>query len=154
MINIRKNLFETNSSSVHSLTMCDESDFNDWVAGRKFFCSNTDKFYDLEQLITYMKCKKLLDEFKYDWSSHTFVYDGKTYDVFKRYEIAEQFAHTISDETAKEFYDACKLDDANDVPLTYAEYTESKEEWYETFEDSFTTKDGNKVIAFGYYGHD
>jgi hypothetical protein len=27
-------------------------------------------------------------------------------------------------------------------------------EWYETFEDSYTTKNGEKVVAFGYYGHD
>ena len=30
---IRRGVFETNSSSVHSLTMCMESDFNKWVAG-------------------------------------------------------------------------------------------------------------------------
>ena len=30
---IRRGVFETNSSSVHSLTLCMESDFDKWVAG-------------------------------------------------------------------------------------------------------------------------
>lgn len=30
---IRRGTFETNSSSVHSLTMCMESDYDKWVAG-------------------------------------------------------------------------------------------------------------------------
>ena len=30
---IRRGVFETNSSSVHSLTMCMKSDFDKWVAG-------------------------------------------------------------------------------------------------------------------------
>lgn len=30
---IRRGVFETNSSSVHSLTMCMQSDFDKWVAG-------------------------------------------------------------------------------------------------------------------------
>lgn len=30
---VRRNVFETNSSSVHSLTMCMKSDFDKWEAG-------------------------------------------------------------------------------------------------------------------------
>lgn len=33
MRQIRKNVFETNSSSTHSITMCMESDYDKWVAG-------------------------------------------------------------------------------------------------------------------------
>ena len=33
MKQIRRNVFETNSSSTHSITMCMESEFDKWVAG-------------------------------------------------------------------------------------------------------------------------
>lgn len=33
MINIRHNLFETNSSSVHSMTLLTEDEYNKWVSG-------------------------------------------------------------------------------------------------------------------------
>ena len=37
MIQIRAGVFETNSSSVHSLTMCTEKEMQDWVDGKAFF---------------------------------------------------------------------------------------------------------------------
>ena len=33
MRQIRKNVFETNSSSTHSITMCMKSDYDKWVSG-------------------------------------------------------------------------------------------------------------------------
>lgn len=33
MIQIRRNLFETNSSSTHSITMCTKSDYEKWEKG-------------------------------------------------------------------------------------------------------------------------
>ena len=33
MKQIRRNVFETNSSSTHSITMCMKSDYDKWVAG-------------------------------------------------------------------------------------------------------------------------
>lgn len=37
MFKIRKGLFETNSSSTHSLTMCSEEDYDKWENGELFF---------------------------------------------------------------------------------------------------------------------
>ena len=70
---IRRGTFETNSSSVHSITMCplDNTDHHD-----------DDRYY--------------------------------TYDRFNEYGALD----------------------------------------YETFEDTFTTENGDTVVAFGYYGHD
>lgn len=36
-IQVRRGLFETNSSSVHSMTMCSESDFEKWKKGELVF---------------------------------------------------------------------------------------------------------------------
>lgn len=155
MINIRKLLFETNSSSVHSITMCDEDDYNAWVAGEKLFCENTNKFYTDSELLIYMKSQKLLNDcFKYDWRAHTFEYDGKTYDIDERYDLADKLVSVISDEEAREYYEQMKYDDPDSIPVDFDSWTEHKEDEYETFTDTHTTKSGSNVVAFGYYGHD
>ena len=37
MKQIRRNVFETNSSSTHSITMCMKSDYDRWIAGELVF---------------------------------------------------------------------------------------------------------------------
>lgn len=60
MIKIRKNVFETNSSSTHSLVMCTTSDYDKWVKGEIYYCEwfpykadkslkKEDKFYTEEE---------------------------------------------------------------------------------------------------------
>ena len=38
MLQIREGCFETNSSSTHSLIMCSESQYKDWVDGKIYYC--------------------------------------------------------------------------------------------------------------------
>ena len=40
MIKIRKNVFETNSSSTHSLVMAVKSEFDKWEAGEYYYCNS------------------------------------------------------------------------------------------------------------------
>lgn len=42
MINIRQGLFETNSSSMHTLTIVSESKYNAWIAGELLFDSEAE----------------------------------------------------------------------------------------------------------------
>jgi len=90
---IRRGVFETNSSSTHSITMCSEEEYERWRKGGLLFNCWRDNFVEAT------------DENKEDE-------DMKTYD---------------------EYWDDCE---------------------FETYEDSYTTKSGEKVIAFGYYGMD
>lgn len=39
MIQVRKNVFETNSSSTHTMVMCIDSDYDKWVKGKVYYCS-------------------------------------------------------------------------------------------------------------------
>lgn len=94
---IRRGVFETNSSSVHSLTMCTQSDYDRWKDG----------------------------ELIYDY------WDGKL----------------ISNDELDDDYDEGRY-------YTYDRFNDYGEFDYETFEDIFTTKNGDAVVAFGYYGHD
>lgn len=113
---IRQGVFETNSSSVHSLTMCSAEEYQKWENGEVLFWMWKDKFGTKEEIITELKKKSWLS--KYDWNNEDIVND------------------IFSDEgvqTCEEFFE-------ND--------------WYETFEQRYTTPSGDEVVAFGYYGHD
>ena len=100
MIKVRRNVFETNSSSVHSLTMCMESDFNKWVAGELVWSRWGDELVPITDEI-----KKSMEEDEREYL---------TYEQFNDYDYID----------------------------------------YETFEDSYTTPNGETVKSFGYYGHD
>ena len=97
---IRRGVFETNSSSVHSLTMCMESDFDKWVAGELVWSRWGDELVPITDEI-----KKSMEEDEREYL---------TYEQFNDYDYID----------------------------------------YETFEDSYTTPNGETVKSFGYYGHD
>lgn len=42
-VSVRRCLFETNSSSVHSITMCSKSDYDKWVNGELYYDRWSDK---------------------------------------------------------------------------------------------------------------
>lgn len=48
MRQVRRGVFETNSSSVHSITMCMKSDYDKWVNGELYWHRWSDKFVSQE----------------------------------------------------------------------------------------------------------
>ena len=50
MIQIRRNLFETNSSSTHSLTMCTKSDYEKWGKGELVYDMDKKKFIPVSEV--------------------------------------------------------------------------------------------------------
>lgn len=100
-IQIRSNVFETNSSSTHSIAICTEDDYKAFKEGEKLIDRNSLKLYNS-------------------------VEEGMAQD-----EWAEE----------EDF-------------MTYEEFEEYVSEYYEEFEEKFTTPNGEKVVAFGYYGYD
>lgn len=46
MRQIRQSVFETNSSSTHSLSIVTKQEYDDWTAGKTRFSDWDDKFYD------------------------------------------------------------------------------------------------------------
>lgn len=90
---IRRSVFETNSSSTHSITMCLKEDYDKWKNGELLFDGWTNTFI------------KSPEEAKY-----------------------------------------------KDEVVTYDEYWD--DEYLETFENTYTTKSGEVIIAFGKYGYD
>lgn len=111
IIQVRKGLFETNSSSVHTLVMCGDSDYDKWKNGEMVYD------YQEEKLIpstdsNYVEWTKMTDEEKENkWLQDNYF----TYDEF--------------------------FDNWDAIP-------------YERFVRPYTTPNGEKIIAFGYFGHD
>lgn len=97
-IQIRKSVFETNSSSVHSITICSARDYCRWIKGKLW--------YDR--------------------------YNGCLVDSKLEEEDDEDYPRYL---TFKQFNDC--------------EYIE-----HETYKETYTTENGEQVVAFGYYGHD
>jgi len=52
MKQVRLGVFETNSSSTHSLTMCSQEQYNDWKQGKLYFkrYGGTKEFYEASEL--------------------------------------------------------------------------------------------------------
>jgi hypothetical protein len=96
-LKIRQNVFETNSSSVHSFTFCTDSEFEQWKRGKLIFDGWENKLIPISDM------KHDCDEDRY---------------------------------------------------YTYNQFFEGYAFEYETFWDNCTTPSGDKVVAFGYYGHD
>ena len=105
-IQIRTGLFETNSSSVHSLAMVSENDYEKWKNGELVY----DRMHD--------KLIPVTDEEYLEWKKEN--------------------------EEDIDYYDYLTFDEFNDYDILD----------YETFSNSFTTENGDTVIAFGYYGND
>lgn len=86
MIQVRKSVFETNSSSTHSLVMAVESEFSRWENGEVYYCSHwyswsrpedknkfvVGRFYPVEEVDAYFES---IDE-------ERDTYDFSTYDEF------------------------------------------------------------------------
>ena len=100
MRQIRRNVFETNSSSTHSITMCMKSEFDKWVKGELVWSRWGDELVEITP-----KVKASMDEGDRDYL---------TYDQFNDWDYLE----------------------------------------YETFKETYTTPNGEKIVSFGYYGYD
>ena len=103
---IRRSVFETNSSSVHAMTICSREEYDAWERGELFY-----GYYE----------RMLLSEDQIEDDDFPYPDD---YDPYEKNYIGEE-----------EFYMRAR-------------------EYYDIFMKEYTTKSGDGVVVFGYYGHD
>ena len=132
MLQMRKNVFETNSSSTHSITMCTQDKYDAWVNG-KVLLNNCWWSWDNES------------EFK----DKKFVTREEAEDIIKhdKYHEPTDELSNLSDE---EFDEYCH-------DMEYGLYSMDryfKNEYLEWFDEKYTTPSGETVVAFGLYGQD
>ena len=85
---IRRGVFETNSSSVHSLTMCSGEEYKKWENGEILYWQWQNKFGTREEIIRELKSKSWFSNV--DWSN-----EDKVNDIFSDEGI----------QTCEEFFD-------------------------------------------------
>lgn len=91
---VREGVFETNSSSVHALAMCTESEFDRWENGELLFWEYKNKFGTREELIEELK--------KYTG------WNGKLWYPNTNWDDEDQVAEIFNDENIKtcdQFFD-------------------------------------------------
>lgn len=131
---IRRGVYETNSSSSHSITMCREEEFEKWKDGKILFDAWKEEFVDNVNLTDDQKeyarkeYESKKNDFSKDWEDLSDSAKEKCYEKY----IKE---HNLIDEEYK----------------TYNEYMNDYE--LGSFFDTYTTKNGEKVVAFGKYGY-
>ena len=132
---IRRGVYETNSSSCHSLTMCSEEEFNRWKDGELLFDTYEEVFV----------------------SANTLTKDQKE-EAAEDYELnKDEYAKDWNDlsDNAKEKYYTSYAKRRNLLKDCYDNYHEYMNEGYlESYEQHYTTPNGEKIVAFGQYGHD
>ena len=117
MFQLRSNIFETNSSSVHCMTICENNeDFEKWKNGELLYDCEKNKFCTREEAIEEIK---------------EFYKESSCFDTTP----TEDEINDMLDEF--EFY-------------TYEEFGGDMD----YFEKEYTTKSGDTITIFGYYGYD
>ena len=130
MLQVRRNVFETNSSSTHSLCLCTKDEYNKWTDE-----SNTSLvFYkNVGRLIPLSDAKEKIIRIK------------------QRYDDQEEI-NRINSMSEEELY---KFVTDDYYFYSYKMYQDQEDdEATEIYYDEFTTPKGDTVVMFGYEGYD
>lgn len=126
MRQIRRGVFETNSSSVHSITMCMKEDYDKWKNGEVYL---NEFYWDSESI----------------YSKKQFVTKEEAIDIFMKSKL--NLEENLLELDAEELEKIFRLEEI----YSYDNYDT---ECFENFYDTFTTPNGDTVVSFGYYGED
>lgn len=128
MKTIRRGVFETNSSSTHSITIIDKDTYNEWKLENNCYDFDTKKIISKEERFKFLIFSLFFDS--YDLSSD-YIYEKEIQNYFDDNKGYEQ------------------------VPLTYAEYNDTLEDCeLENDVNNFKTKSGDEIIIICRYGRD
>lgn len=122
MIQIRKGVFETNSSSTHSLTICSREEYEKFEKEELFFAEYDDNF---------LTKKEVQKEF-YQYIKDMEEQGVKSIEIDDEVTLFEDFLYERG----------------------YSMYCDYGSNYEFIGPIYYTTKNGDKVVAFGYFGHD
>ena len=139
MRQVRNGVFETNSSSTHSITICPQETYDKWRDGKLLFNEWDDKFIEAKELTP--------DDYKHAGKQYESL-KGKYYKNWNELSEEEQKAYTT--EYVLKYR---RNNDFNDDYITYDEWRD-RNSGLEMYYKYYTTKNGDKIVAFGSYGYD
>ena len=133
MIKIRKNVFETISSSTHSIVLCTYEQYHKFERGELFYVDTgaldaNERWCTFEEVLELFKSRRI-----YSWSTS---------------DIAEKLL------TIKSHEDDEELEDALAEYSIYSNNTYFHNDCLEDFYEELELPDGQTVVAFGVYGYD
>lgn len=140
MYQIRKGVFETNSSSTHSITFMSESEYDSWKNGEVYLnkvspYDSSSKYVD-KKFVTRDEATDILKQDKY--------YDDHFWDYI--YNDANQSPEELDpEELNDEWLARCKI-------YTFKQYMWN--DYLESDESSYITNSGEKIYAVCQYGND
>ena len=138
MRQVRRMTFETNSSSTHSITICPQETYEKWMKGQVLYNDWNEDFIEAEELTPY----------DYEQAGTQYeAHKGKYYKGWNELSEEEKKEYTT------EYVLRNKKKNDDDEYLTYSEWCYSHGD-LEQYVKHYTTKNGDKIVAFGYYGYD
>lgn len=151
MKTIRKNTFETNSSSCHCMTIVRKEVYDDWRNGKYAYDSDIEKLIPISEVYESSVVKRLFEEtilpphtfedFEKAWVRFTKEY---CYNYCDKPKDLSPLEKTI---WSKNFYERTNLYSFANFYLANGLYDG------DVFEEDHNI-DGNIYVAFGYYGRD
>ena len=132
---IRCGVFETNSSSVHTLTVCSKKEYEAWKRGELLYDRWNEtlvppiKLTDDQKNDAAKEYETTKDDFKKNWNE---LNSSAKEQWYKKYAID----HDIMDEDLQTYDDY-----ENDYDL-------------ESYSEQYTTESGDNIVVFGRYGRD
>lgn len=137
MRQIRYGVFESNSSSTHSIAICTQEEFDNWMKHKLVFDSYNDVFVKSNTEMTNedkVRAKRYYEDCKKEfWKSWEQLSDEEVEAWYKKYMEDEMYVDTYRYKTYNEFFYDSDL---------------------ETFTQHYTSPSGDKLVAFGRYGYD
>lgn len=144
MKQIRKNVFETNSSSTHTLAICTEDEYKDWQDGKLLFNKWNETFVKNSINITKQDRKEAEERYT--------LYKGKYYKDWSELtdtEKEEYIYNYIADRRRQE-----KNLSFEEDGLTYQEFMQNcNNDGLETETSHYTSPSGDKLVITCAYGY-
>lgn len=137
MKQIRNGVFETNSSSTHSLTMCTEEEFDKWKKGELLFDSWNDCF---------VENRTISEQEKEGAKQHYNDLKGLYWKDWEQ--LSEQEIETWYNKYLQVSHRDCNYDGTQ----TYKEWSEDYN--LSNFIQHYTSPSGDKIVCFGKFGYD
>lgn len=145
---VRQGVFETNSSSTHTLTICSKDDYDKWKRGEVFWLDNSWHKLDTDKdFVTPEELEELVEKYNEEQQ--------------KRIDEGDKFAKVLDiDKVLNERPDYDNWSDSYWDTERSALEAYTTDDFYvsndslETYSKTFTSPSGDEMVAFGAFGYD
>lgn len=146
MLQIRRNVFETNSSSTHSITICTSDEYQKWADGEMLLV--VDSCMTDKQFVTIDEAKDIVRKYELE-DANAYKWDSPLDDYYYENDIENGVRYTHIDAVPEDLV----------IPYlgyhsmyTCDYYFDDYCKWYETYNERYTSESGDEIVCFGYYG--